>query len=226
MGLPVDGPDGEGRAATGVAVQLGQHHAVDAQRLVKGSGGVHRILAGHGIHHQQDLIGMDGSLHPLQLIHQGLIHMEPAGGVQEDHITAVVPGMADCILCNLHRVTLTLLEYRQVQLATHHLQLLDGGGTVHVAGGQQGPLAKLAAHQPRQLGGGGGLAGALQAHHHHNGGTAVGHGEPGGAAAHELCQLFVDDLDDLLGGREAVQHVGPHSPLCHGSHEVLDHLIA
>ena len=80
---------------------------------------------------------MDGSLHPLQLIHQGLIHMEPAGGVQEDHITAVVPGMADCILCNLHRVTLTLLEYRQVQLATHHLQLLDGGGTVHVAGGQQ-----------------------------------------------------------------------------------------
>ena len=169
---------------------------------------------------------MDGSLHPLQLIHQGLIHMEPAGGVQEDHITAVVPGMADCILCNLHRVTLTLLEYRQVQLATHHLQLLDGGGTVHVAGGQQGPLAKLAAHQPRQLGGGGGLAGALQAHHHHNGGTAVGHGEPGGAAAHELCQLFVDDLDDLLGGREAVQHVGPHSPLCHGSHEVLDHLIA
>jgi len=148
-GLAGGGPNRESSAATGVAVQLGQHHAVDAQRLVKGSGGVHRILAGHGIHHQQDLIGMDGSLHPLQLIHQGLIHMEPAGGVQEDHITAVVPGMADCILCNLHRVTLTLLEYRQVQLATHHLQLLDGGGTVHVAGGQQGPLAKLAAHQPR-----------------------------------------------------------------------------
>ncbi|CAN4031461.1 Stage 0 sporulation A-like protein, partial [Dysosmobacter welbionis] len=68
-GLAGGGPNRESSAATGVAVQLGQHHAVDAQRLVKGSGGVHRILAGHGIHHQQDLIGMDGSLHPLQLIH-------------------------------------------------------------------------------------------------------------------------------------------------------------
>ena len=94
MGLPVDGPDGEGRAAPGVAVQLGEHDAVDAQRLVKGSGGVHRILAGHGVHHQQDLVGMDGGLDALQLVHQGLVHMEPAGGVQEDHVVAVVPGVA------------------------------------------------------------------------------------------------------------------------------------
>jgi hypothetical protein len=35
-GLAGGRPDGEGRAAPGVAVQLGQHHAVDAQRLVEG----------------------------------------------------------------------------------------------------------------------------------------------------------------------------------------------
>ena len=55
-GLAGDGPDGEGRAAPGVAVQLGEHHAVDAQCLVKGGGGVDRVLTGHGIHHQQDLV--------------------------------------------------------------------------------------------------------------------------------------------------------------------------
>ncbi len=34
-------------------------------------------------------------------------------------------------------------------------------------------------------------------------------------AAHEIRQLFVDDLDDLLGRGEAVQHIRAHSPLCY-----------
>ena len=56
MGLPVDGADGERRAAPGVAVQLGEHDAVDAQGLVEGGGGVDGVLAGHGVHDQQDLV--------------------------------------------------------------------------------------------------------------------------------------------------------------------------
>ena len=51
-GLAGGGLDGEGRAAPGVAVQLGEHHAVDAQRLVKGGGGVDGVLTGHGVHYQ------------------------------------------------------------------------------------------------------------------------------------------------------------------------------
>ena len=39
------------------------------------------VLTGHGVHHQQDLVGMDGCLHPLQLVHEGFVHMEPAGGI-------------------------------------------------------------------------------------------------------------------------------------------------
>ena len=55
MGLPVAALDGERRAAAGVAVELGEHDAVDAERLVKGGGGVHGVLSGHGVHDQQDL---------------------------------------------------------------------------------------------------------------------------------------------------------------------------
>ena len=61
-GLAGRGADRERGAAAGVAVQLGQHDAVDAQRLVKGAGGVDRILTGHGVHHQENLVGMDGGL--------------------------------------------------------------------------------------------------------------------------------------------------------------------
>jgi ATP-dependent DNA helicase RecQ len=49
--------------------------------------------------------------------------VEPAGGVQKDHVAAVVPGVADGVLGDLHRVPLALLEDREVQLPAHDLQL-------------------------------------------------------------------------------------------------------
>ncbi len=169
---------------------------------------------------------MDGGLHPLQLIHQILVHMEPSGGVQKHHVAAVVPGVADGVLGDLHRVPLALLEDREVHLPAHDLQLLDGGGAVHVTGGQQGPLLILPAHQAAQLGGGGGFARALETHHHHHRGAVVGHGDFGVGPAHEAGELLVDDFHHLLGGGEAVQHVAAHGPLRNGGHKVLDHLVA
>ena len=123
-------------------------------------------------------------------------------------------------------VALALLKDWQVQLAAHDLQLLNGGGTVHIAGRQQGALRVLLPHQSGKLCSGGGLAGALEAYHHHNGGAVVGHGELGGAAAHQIRQFLVDDLDDLLGGGQAVQHIGADGPLRDSGHKVLDHLVA
>ena len=152
--------------------------------------------------------------------------METAGGIQEHHVAAVIPGVADGVLCNRDGVALALLKDRQVQLTAHDLQLLNGGGAVHVAGSQQGALRVLLTHQPCQFCGGSGLTGALEAHHHDHRWGVVCHGELGGAAAHQIRQLLVDDLDDLLGGGQAVQHVGADGPLRDGSHEVLDHLVA
>ena len=152
--------------------------------------------------------------------------MEPAGSIQEHHVAAVVPGVTDGVFGDGDGISLALLEYRQVQLAAHDFQLFNGCGTVHVAGRKQRALCVLPAHQPRQLGGGGGLAGALETHHHDHRGAVVGHGQLGGAAAHQICQLLVDDLHHLLGRGQAVQHVGADGPLRDGGHEVLDHLVA
>ena len=81
-------------------------------------------------------------------------------------------------------------------------------------------------HIARQLGGGGGFTGALKTHHHDDTWPIVGQRQLGGAAAHEVRQLLVDDLHHLLGGSQAVQHIGAYGPLRNGGDEFFDHLIA
>ena len=169
---------------------------------------------------------MDGSLDGLQLVHQRLVDMQTAGGVQKDDVVAVVSGVLHRLLGDGHRVDLPHLEDGDVQLLAYHLQLVDGGGTVHVAGHQQGALAEAAAHEPRQLGAVCGFTGALQTHHHHNGGALGGGGQAGVGAAHQRRQLLVYDLDDLLGGGQAVQHIGADALFGDVRHEILDDLIA
>ena len=53
-----------------------------------------------------------------------------------------------------------------------------------------------------ELAGGGGFAGALQAGHEDDAGRLGGFLEAGGVFAEDVDELVVDDLDDLLGGRE------------------------
>ena len=136
-GLACDCADGKRRAASRVAVQLGQHHGIDVQPLVKALSGVHRVLTGHGVHDQHDLVGLDGGLDVFQLVHQRLVHMQTAGGVQKHHVMAVLTGVEDGLLRRLHRVLRSLFKHGNAQLFAADLQLLNGGGTVNVAGRKQ-----------------------------------------------------------------------------------------
>ena len=224
-GLAGGRSNGEGRTAAGVAVQLGEHHARDAQRLVKGGGGVHRVLTGHRVHHQQDLRRLHRVADALQLLHQGLIDVQATGRVQKDQVVAVLFGVLDGGFGDVHRIGLSHLKDGNVQLLAHGLQLLDGSGTVDVAGDQQRAFALLA-HETGEFGAVGGFARALQAHQHHHARGLGGDVQLLVLAAHELCQLFVDDLDDHLGGVECLQHIAADSPLGHRLGEVLDHLVA
>ena len=152
--------------------------------------------------------------------------MEPSGSVQEHHVIA----MFDCVLHrglgDMHWICLPHLKDGDAQLLAHYLQLLDGGGAVDITGGQQGPLAVLPLHQTGQLGAVGGLTGALKANHHDHRRGLGGDGQLGAGPAHQLGKLLVDDLNDLLGRGQGLQHVGPNSLLRDLGHELLDHLIA
>ena len=224
-GLSRDVLDRKGGAAARVAVHLAHDDARDVEQLVKALCHVDGILPRHGVDHQQNLGGRHGLLEAPELVHERLVNMQAAGGVQKDHVVAVLFGVCHRALCDFHHVGLARLGiHRDAHALAHHLELVHGGRTVDVAGGQQGPLVLLPGIHAGQLGGVGGLSRALQPHHHDNGGRRGGDFELCALASHELDKLLVDNLNHLLGGREALKHFGPRRPLGDGGHKGLDHL--
>ena len=90
-------------------------------------------------------------------------------------------------------------------------QLLDGSGTIDVAGNQQRFAFFLAVLEAvGEFAGESGFTGTLQTRHQDDGGIALD-AEGGFFAAHEFGQLVVDDLDHQLAGVNGVDHVLAHS---------------
>ncbi len=58
-------------------------------------------------------VRLDGGLDGLELLHQRLVDMEAAGGVQEDHVVAVLVGVGDGGLGDFHGIGLAHLENRE-----------------------------------------------------------------------------------------------------------------
>ena len=195
--LAGDRLDRQGGAAARVAVQLGQDDAVVGQPVVEGLGGGHRVLADHGVDHEEDVGRVAATLDLLQLVHQRLVDGEPAGGVEDDRVAARFGGDPLGLLADERRAASRLGEDRHVQLLAQDAELVDGSGAVHVRGNQQGPAAALF-QQARQLADGGGLAAPLQAHHHDAGGTLLGEADARVDRPHQLDQLVVAELDEVV----------------------------
>ena len=98
--------------------------------------------------------------------------MQPPGGVEDHKIIAVILRAHDRAARDFNRVTLPHLKDRDSDLFPDHLKLLDGGGTVNVAGDQQRPFS-LRFEVFGQFCAMGGFAGALQPAHHQDGGQPV-----------------------------------------------------
>ncbi len=84
-------------------------------------------------------------------------------------------------------------------------------------------VAALLHEIPGQLRRGGRLAGSLEPDESDDGGVAVEVERPV-AGAEERDQLLVDDLHDLLAGRQAAEDLGSNSSLADARDEVLDDL--
>ena len=82
---------GKGSAASGVAVQLGEHNAGDVQSLVKGLGGIDGILTDHGVLHHNDFIGVDGGFDLPEFLHEGFIHISNKTVTQASPIPGAPP---------------------------------------------------------------------------------------------------------------------------------------
>ena len=217
-------PHGERRAAAGIAVQLGENHAGDFQLFVKRVGDVHRILTGHRVDGQQDFARMDGFADSVKLFHQRLVDVQTARRIQNHHVALMLTGVFNRFLRRLDRILRAVFIDRHADLTADDLQLLDGRRTIDITADKQRTLAVL--FQPVcQLGGHRRLARALKAaeHEYRNRRRAVL--QPRVRAAHQLRQLFVDDLNDLLLGAQPVLRFLPDAALGGLLHKVLDDLV-
>ena len=202
------------RGATArVAVDLGEDHAVEADRLVERVGDVHRFLTGHRVDDEQRVVRLDRGVDRAQLVHQLGVDLETAGGV-DDHDVATEPlRLRDRAARDVHRIG-RLGEERDLDAFREHAQLLDRGRALEVGADEQ-RLQALRLQQPRELARGGRLSGALQAREHHDRRRLRAHRELAGRAAERLDELFVHDLDELLAGLEALREVGADRALLH-----------
>ena len=206
-GFADHGLDGEGRTAAGITVHLGEDHAVEVEAVVEGLGGLHGILAGHRIDHEQGLGRADGLVQRGDLVHQRLVHGQTAGGIDHHHGESFPAGFGDGVPGDLDRVFHAVFAVAfHLDLSAEGLELLDGGGAEGVAGGHQDFHPALTLEIERQLATEGGFTGTVEAGHQHDAGVALDV-DVGGVAAHEFRQLVVDDLDHHLLRPDGLEHV-------------------
>ena len=107
-------------------------------------GAVDGVLAGHAVDDQVDLLRHALAVDPLELVHQLLVDVQPAGGVEDHGVGAELLGFADGGLADGDGILLRAIGVDgDVELLAEHVQLVDGGGALQVGGDQQRLAAAL-----------------------------------------------------------------------------------
>ena len=88
--------------AAGIAVELGHHDPVEVDDLGELLGDIDRVLAGHRVDDQQDVVRRDGLLDLGQLGHQLGVDVQTAAGVDNQHILALGLGPLESPLRDRH----------------------------------------------------------------------------------------------------------------------------
>ena len=101
-----DADDRQRRAAARVAVHLRQHDTGDADAPVELAGALDGVLAGHRVGDIQQIRGLHRGLDRLQLVHQLVVDVQTAGGVDDDDVEAGVLRLGERAARALHRIHL------------------------------------------------------------------------------------------------------------------------
>ena len=85
--------DRQCRTTAGVTIHLSQNQTSQLQIFVEAFRHVHGILTGHSIYNQQNFVRLYLTLDVLQLLHQFLIDVQAACGINDHHIIGVGKGI-------------------------------------------------------------------------------------------------------------------------------------
>ena len=191
---------------------------------IEGFGNLHGGLTGHGVGNEENFLRLHRGLEGFQLLHERFVHMQTAGGVEDEHGSLLGAGFLKSRAGNIHR-----RHGRgggiagHVELLRQHGELIDGRGPIHVGRHQIRPHLALA-QEIGNFPGRRGLTRTLKAHQHDDGGFLPLQIQLGGLAAQERNQLVVHDLDDLLRGADALDDFLSEAFAAHILHKVLNDL--
>ena len=143
---PVTDATDKRRATARIAVELGEHDAVETDAVEERLSGVDGVLADHRVDDEQDLVRVDGVADVDRLLHHLGVDAEPAGGV--DDARCRDPCRLACSIAardDRDRIADTAAgfgrEHRHAGPLAEHLQLLHGVRPLQVGGDQQRRVA-------------------------------------------------------------------------------------
>src|SRR5579872_5662647 len=159
-----DFANGKRRTAARVAVELGENHSRDAETSVKFASGANRVLADHGVGDEKNFRRGKFALKRREFVHQFVVDMQAAGGVDENHVVCREFCFAHGAANDFERLVSTRAgPHRSMGGFGDLRELLARGGTIHVCRNDDGTMA-ICAEPLTELASGGGFAGALQAY--------------------------------------------------------------
>ncbi len=212
----------DGGASAGIAIQLGEHDAREVGVLQESLGDVDRVLARHGIHYQEHLVGIHCLAQLGQLGHQLSVDLVTAGGVDDHCIPAGPVGLLDRRLDQPRRLGAAIDEDRNLETVTEGLELVDGRRTLQVGRYQERPPTFLL-EVARHLGSRGGLSRSLQTDHEDYQRALAGGPQPLRFPPQGFDELLVHEFDHLLSRGEALGELSTQRPLPNAGDEVLGH---
>ena len=154
---------------TGVTVHAREHDTSEINPFAKAFGDVDCVLPRERVHDQQDFLWYRNLRHRLHFVHQLLIDVQPASGIEDEDVKALQ-------LCRLHRalgdvdghLPLNDGQGRNISLGTKRTQLLLRGRTIDVERCHQDFLALLRLQHLRDFCSRRGFTRTLQTNHHDN----------------------------------------------------------
>ena len=123
----------ERRAAARVAVDLRQDHAGDADLRVELARALDRVLPRHRVGDVEQIRRPRNVLDRDELLHQLVVDVQPAGGVDDDDVVADGPGLGQRALGARDRIHFAgRVVHPHTRLLRHDRQLLDRRRAPHV----------------------------------------------------------------------------------------------
>ena len=208
-----------------ITIELSQNDTVKIKAFIEFTSGIHCILTGHGVYHEQGFIRIDGLLDGFDFLHHLLVNRQTAGSIDNHQVIPLSLRFMNGIQGNLNRVlTVDFTVYGYTHLFAQHFQLFNRSRTIHVTSYQQRLAVLLGLEHTSQLTGKGCLTRTLQTRHQDNGRTTF-QLEFGSFATHQLGQFVVYDLHHQLTWLHSCQYILAQRLFLHRISKVLGNLI-